>query len=434
MIKYKTNFNAMYKKLLTFSISLFCIRGNITKSHAQREIHPLEPTFTYDYALKYYGNLTLNDYWSLENFKAPKGIQSIEQYESFFHDSARSRAIHYYEWEKRIYYYNKDTGFLERTTTIDRYKKVLAQTYKYKTDSLHLIINVEHFSFDEKSNKAVQQTVQQYIYDLKTENLIKIIYHKNTKNEQSIKYIYDENQKDLIDIKIDDNSAKQEISISYDTLKPIDKIKYPIRIGKKYKYRNDSVYLNKEETLVNLSRRRLSLKTFSTGYKTINNGKSNKEYYENLSRTHINYIDFGSNYIYYYLGYPQYVSDYPRPIDRLGTFKFPQTGTFLFDEKGKLSFIKYHTDIIRENFYTNNRNSRYPWMPETERENSTSIIEKKKNNKWIFISYNELQLKKKLFSRYNRFKVKRKQKAIYNKKNGSIYKDNKPVIIYNYYN
>jgi len=420
----------MHKKILTFSISLFCLLGNITTSHAQREIHPLEPTFTYDYALKYYGNLTLGGFWSLDNFKAPKDVHSIEQYDSFFHDSARSRAVHFYEWKKIIYYYNKDTGFLEGTTTIDRYnKKVLAQAYKYKTDSLYLIINVEHFSFGENSNKLAQQ----YIYDLKTENLIKTIYNKNTKSEQIIRYIYDEDQKDLIDIKIDDNSAKQEISISYDTLKPIDKIKYSIRIGKKYKYRNDSVYLNKEETLVNISRRRLSLKTFSTGYKTINNGKSNKEYYENLSRTQINYIDFGANYIYYYLGYPQYVSDHPRPINRSVTFKFPQTGTFLFDENGKLSFIKYHNDIIRENHFTNNKSSRYPWMPETERENSISIIEKKNDNKWIFISYNELQIKKKLFSRYNRFKTKKRQEANYKIKNGSIYKDNKPIIIYNYY-
>src|SRR5690606_36781690 len=103
------------------------------------------------------------------------------------------------------------------------------------------------------------------INDLKTENLIKTIYHKNTTNEESIIYTYDDNQKDLIDIKIGNTSTKQEISISYDTLKPIDKIKYSIRIGKKYKYRNDSVYLNIEETLVNLFRRRLSLKTISTG-------------------------------------------------------------------------------------------------------------------------------------------------------------------------
>lgn len=185
---------------------------------------------------------------------------------------------------------------------------------------------------------------------------------------------------------------------------------------------------------MNLSRRRLSLKTFSTGYKTINNGKSNREYYENLSQTESNYIDFGTNYIYYNLGYPRYTSDYPRPIDRLGTFKFPQTGTFLFDEKGKLSFIKYHTDIIRENFYTNNRNSRYPWMPETERENRISIIKKKNDIKWTFITYNELQLKKKLFSRYSRFKTKKRQEANYKIKNGSIYKDNNPIIIYNYYN
>lgn len=278
-------------QLHTLLLLVFLFFFNITKSNAQREIHPLEPTFTYDYAFKYYGNLTLGDYWSLDNFKAPKGVKSIEQYESFFHDSARSRAVHYYEWKKRIYYYNKDTGFLEGTTTIDRYnKKVLAQAYKYKTDSLHLIINVEHFSFDEKSNKAVQQTVQQYIYDLKTENLIKIIYHKNTKNEQSIRYTYDENQKDLIDIKIDSTSTKQKISISYDTIKPIDKIKFSIRIGKKYKFKNDSIYLNKEETLVNLSRRKLALKKFSTGYRTINNGKSNREYYENLSQTESNYI------------------------------------------------------------------------------------------------------------------------------------------------
>ncbi|MEG0917051.1 MAG: hypothetical protein RSF68_08565 [Myroides sp.] len=418
-------------KLRPFFILLFCFFCSITKSHAQREIHPLEPTFTYDYALKYYGNLTLGDYWSLDNFKAPKGVKSIKQYESFYdwNDFYRSRD-RMLNGEKKIYYYNKDTGFLERSIYLERNHKMKStHFYSYKTDSLHLTISIKNNYF---AREFSTNTIQ-YIYDLKTENLLEIRY--NNDNKDFIKYTYDKNQKDLTGVEDNSNWRRQEITISYDTLKPIDKIKYYIstRIGKKYKFKNDSVYLNKEETLVNLLRRNLALKTFSTGYKTISNGKSNREYYENLYHTQANYIDFGANYISYNLGYPQYISDYPRPIDRMGTFKFPQTGTFLFDEKGKLSFIKYHTDIIRENLFTNNRSSRYPWMPETERENSISIIEKKNDNKWIFISYNELQIKKKLFSRYNRFKTKKRQKANYKIKNGSIYKDKKPIIIYNYY-
>lgn len=410
-------------KLHPFFILLFCLFCSITKSHAQREIHPLEPTFTYDYALKYYGNLTLGGFWSLDNFKAPKGVKSIEQYESFFHDSARSRAIHYKYWGKRIYYYNKDTGFLERTVNFDtdNQTKKSTQVYRYKTDSLHLIINVEYFSFSEKSNKAVQQ----YIYDLRTENLTKTIYNKNTKSEQSTRYTYDENQKDLTGVEDNSNWRRQEITISYDTLKPIDKIKYFYEIGNNYKFKNESVYLNKEQSYVNLYQRKLELKTFSTEY---GNNKGTKENYKNLSKIETGYISFSPTHLFFNVGHNE---NYPaqQKVTPSSVY-YPQTGTFLFDENGKLFFVEAPYKTIYRNIFSSFHS------PEYGDEESLSILKKKNDNQWELKTYNKVYLKKKplnfkRFSYY--FKTKRKQKNNYKIKNGSIYKDNKPAIIYNYY-
>lgn len=416
----------MHKKLLTFSISLFCLLGNITKSHAQREIHPLEPMFTYDYALKYYGNLTLYGFWSLENFKAPKDVQRIEQYESFYdwNDFYRNRD-RMLNGEKNIYYYNKETGFLERSIYLDRNHKMKStHFYSYKTDSLHLTISIKnnYFARDFTTN------TMQYIYDVKTENLLEIRH--NNDNKDFIKYTYDKNQKDLTGVEDNSNWRRQEITISYDTLQPIDKIEYFYRISSDtdtyYEFKGDSVYINKEQSFVDVYQRKLELKIFSTRHR---NNRGEKEYYENISEIETGYVSFSPNHLSFSVGHKENYTGkqiyYP---------DYPQTGTFLFDENGKLFFVKAPFKLAHPDFFTR---ASYTQRPSYTTEESLSILKKKDDNEWVFNTYNKIYLKKKFLSflskfRY-RYEVKRQQKSTYKITNGSIYKDNKPVIIYNYY-
>jgi len=414
----------MNKKLPYLILILLCICIS-TKSHAQREIHPLEPTFTYDYALKYYGNLTLGGFWSLENFKAPKGVKSIEQYESFYdwNDFYRSRD-RMLNGEKNIYYYNKKTGFIERAIYLDRnHKKKSTHFYSYRTDSLYLTINVKsnYFAREFSTNTITMQ----YVYDVKTENLLEIRYDNNNKDIHQ--YTYDKYQKDLNKIEDNINSRRQEINISYDTLQSINKINFSYRINNNYDFKRDSVYLNKEHNFVNVYQRKLELKTFATGHRFVRGGK---EYYDNLSKVEANYINFSPHHIFFSVGHQE---NYPYPARRINpaSVYYPQTGTFLFDENGKLFFVEKPFKYVYTNIFS--RESMFTQRPSYKTEESLSILKKKNDNKWQVNDYNKLHYKKELFSIYGRYKVKRNQKSTYKIKNGNIYRDNRPIIIYNYY-
>src|SRR5690606_590981 len=267
---------------------------------------------------------------------------SIEQYESFYdwNDFYRSRD-RMLNGEKKIYYYNKETGFLERSIYLDRNHKKFTHFYSYKTDSLHLTISIKnnYFARDFTTN------TMQYIYDVKTENLLEIRY--NNDNKDFIKYTYDKNQKDLTGVEDNSNWRRQEITISYDTLKPIDKIKFSYQIGDNYEFERDSIYLNKAQIFVNVYQRKLEIKTFATGHRFV---RGEKEYYENLSKIESNYVSFSSNHISYSLGHRE---TYPaQRIDNPASIYYPQTGTFLFDEKGKLFFVETPFKIMRSNIFT----------------------------------------------------------------------------------
>src|SRR5690606_33720666 len=245
-------------------------------------------------------------------------------------------------------------------------------------------------------------------------------------NKDFIKYTYDKNQKDLTGVEDNSNWRRQEITISYDTLKPIDKIKFSYQIGDNYEFERDSIYLNKAQIFVNVYQRKLEIKTFATGHRFV---RGEKEYYENLSKIESNYVSFSSNHISYSLGHRE---TYPsQRIDNPASIYYPQTGTFVFDEKGKLFFVETPFKIMRSNIFTKRLTPYY------EMEENLRIIKKKNDTEWQVNDYNNLYLEKKplSFKRFAyRFKVKRKQEDIHDIKNGSIYKNNKPVIIYNYYN
>ena len=323
--------------------------------------------------------------------------------------------------KKKIYYYNKETGFLERSIYLDRNHKKFTHFYSYNTDSLYLTISIKNNYFASEFSTNTMQ----YIYDVKTENLLEIRY--NNDNKDFIKYTYDKNQKDLTGVEDNSNWRRREITISYDTLKPIDKIKYFYEIGNNFKFKNESVYLNKEQSFANVYQRKFELKTFAMGHRFV---RGEKEYYDNLKQIESNHVNFSSNHISYSLGHRE---TYPaQRIDNFSSVYYPQTGTFLFDEDGKLFFIEAPYKIMLSNIFI--RASKYNQRPGYTLEESLSIIIKKNDNEWLFNNYNKIYLTKRPFSIFGRFKVKRKQKAIYNIKNGSIYKNKKPIIIYNYYN
>lgn len=263
----------------------------------------------------------------------------------------------------------------------------------------------------------------QYVYDVKTENLLEIRYNNDSKD--FIKYTYDENQKDLTGVEDNSNWRRQEITISYDTLQPTDKIKYFYETGNNYKFKNDSIYLNKEHSFVNVYQRKLELKTFSAEH---GNNRGEKENYKNISKIETGYVSFSPHHIFFSVGHNE---NYPAQKLNPSSVHYPQTGTFLFDEDGKLLFVEAPYKTIYRNIFSSFHS------PEYGDEESLSIIKKIKNNQWKLNTYNKVYLKKKLlsFKRFSyHFKTVRKQKNNYKIKNGSIYKDNKPVIIYNYYN
>lgn len=156
----------------------------------------------------------------------------------------------------------------------------------------------------------------------------------------------------------------------------------------------------------------MSLRTFSKGYDF-----KRKEYVDIPNCTYFGYINFSQHHISYDLGNISY--DSPQPIYSNNHII---QGTFLFDEKGKLYFIKIPKNIIHKLF------------EQVEQEQSLSIFEKKHDTKWEFNAYDKVYLTKKFMRKSYRYKRFDKISHIYEIKNGSIYKDNKPVIIYNYYN
>jgi len=109
-----------------FCTLLFFATGN--KSYSQREIHPLEPMFTYNYALKYYIHKPVRDFfmnefdgnvefWMIENFKSLSGVSNIEQQflRNYRYDN---KYLIFRNVEKDIkykYFYNAETGFLEKS-------------------------------------------------------------------------------------------------------------------------------------------------------------------------------------------------------------------------------------------------------------------------------------------------------------------------------
>ncbi len=163
---------------LVFSLCVIFLGQSV---FGQREIQPYEDSFTYEYALKYYSNLPVREffpeYFFLENFKAPKGVKIIE-------DSFNIKLDNYYMRStpmgaKDIHIFNSENGFMQKTLRYytrdiknnEAPNPELLKEFTYIFDSNTIKINVV-MSYDKSSTE--------YIFDNKTEHLTHII--KNYKD------------------------------------------------------------------------------------------------------------------------------------------------------------------------------------------------------------------------------------------------------------
>lgn len=170
--------NKIFCTLLVFSV------GN--KSYSQREIHPLEPMFTYDYALKYSKNAAIRnlicnefgvEYYFLENFRGPTNIRNIETVDSD-HGSPfigysliyvpDDKHLHIRKLGKIIYYYNEQS-FLEKSVRIG-------------LNDIEEIINQYYYKEENGLIKITTLDNKKYFFDKKTENLVQLINENYTIN------------------------------------------------------------------------------------------------------------------------------------------------------------------------------------------------------------------------------------------------------------
>lgn len=178
MIKYS------YKKISTTFLVIILLFT--TKGFSQREILPIEEMFTQDYALKYYSNLAVMevtpDYWFLENFRAPKGIKSMEEYPTnSFSLITRKHGFPAHK-TKTIHHYNLESGFIEHSQIVSEapyYLDTLTLHYEYIFEKNNIVINTE-----DKKNLSVG--TRQFVFDNKTKNLLLLV--ENKKDSTFFKY------------------------------------------------------------------------------------------------------------------------------------------------------------------------------------------------------------------------------------------------------
>lgn len=156
-----------------------------TKGFSQREILPFEELFTYEYALKYYSNIGIMevtpDYWFLENFMAPKGVKSIEEYPNSFSLIARKHSLPAHK-TKTIHHYNLESGFVEHSQIVSEapsYLDTLTLHYEYIFEENNIVINIE-----DKRNLSV--STRQFVFDSETKNLLLLV--ENKKDTTFFKY------------------------------------------------------------------------------------------------------------------------------------------------------------------------------------------------------------------------------------------------------
>lgn len=361
-----------------FCTLLFFSAG--TKSYSQREIHPLEPMFTYDYALKLFTKNIFSyprfyaPYFPIDSFKAPIGVKSIISYDFInLFDLGRD------EDRKRVYYYDHSTGYLQESYYLRLNKNqtvkdtIGKQLYKYTINSENTIISIKGTYEDSYSKRSKTTNYStEYVYDNKTENLIS---HNNT-------HIFYDSNGDLSHLIID----KDSLNITY----------------KNKNFKSNNLYFKDNLKLFfNTDKRNVDI------YET-------KYHIENKKWNTINQttLQFSDNHIFF----------------RWGGYSEKREAILLFNESKELEAVHFfeHDNVTRysENFTSIERRLK-------RFRGYYNILERQKNNKWTASFFGEFDKK---YFRYRTTyrKSSGRKNGRYKIKDNIIYYKKKPFIIYNY--
>lgn len=385
-------------ELLKFINKLFCTMSvfcGVTKTYAQREIHPLETLFTYDYALKTYMNLaTISSisslrealpysYWLLDNFKTPDVDVSRLEYTNEMTSLVRlGRLYDRTHIEKTIHYFNSDTGYLKQTFALRPYLTGVSDTvynknYKYEIDNINTKIYVEHI-FSRSSSEMVKNRVFTYLFENKTENLLQIEIIFDNKVEFFIVFEYN----DEATIK---NIKSNGVSFSSETDKiksnPVNFILFPPGFSKSPK-----IWLNNRSDISNACNYKAKI-SYS------NNG---------ISRTFFNNINFSAHHIYCNTTLSSTVdSDF----------------LMIFDDNKKLEQFHTYTSFSLTESSLNNPKK---WQRAV---GNYRVLSKKNNKKWTYST--SYVFRKKLLNGFTQFRSKSTE--TYQSRNNNFYINNNVI-------
>lgn len=193
--------------LLQYINKIFCavlVFATGHETYSQREIHPLEPMFTYDYALKYYSTQSVKisayeGYWHIENFKAPIKVSKITEYDYpnrflFNYGTYLTRStwlikkdLEQHSIWKTEHYFDPKTNYLQKTVLYNIEKKnksiidtLEIKTYKYNIDKSHTTIRITKTLFPQRGvpNKIFNRA--DYTYKNLTGDLIATVLNGDT--------------------------------------------------------------------------------------------------------------------------------------------------------------------------------------------------------------------------------------------------------------
>lgn len=153
-----------------FSIFILFLAVQVTpKVYGQRELSFYEPMYTYDYSVKQHlalgiKKLAYDNYWFIENFKAPEGVKIIVENKPF--DS--------YPCFRTFYIYDPNSKYLQRQIShhLDENGIVIPNSmsgaiyeYDFQNDKIEI----------KKKNLSDRTTVATFVFDQYTENLLELL-------------------------------------------------------------------------------------------------------------------------------------------------------------------------------------------------------------------------------------------------------------------
>lgn len=380
------------------TLLVFCVGA---KTHSQREIHPLESMFTYDYALKYYSTQSVkisdyNGYWHIENFKAPKKVYKIIEYEypdrfifNYGIYLARSTWLIKKDIEqptiwKTEHYFDANTNYLQKTILYKVEKKkesvidtLEIKTYKYTIDRLYTTIKIAKTIFPQQaiSDKTFKTT--EYYYENSTGSLLSSI-----RNTDTVSFEYNELNK-IIPYKMNSTDSIFKIRKNNNC--------------KTYPHKEITEYLKK----IKLEKYPSSLLAYC--YEVI--GKKNR-------LISSNYLSFGKDSLYYFS--TRLDSEYINII--------------IFDKDRKLKefyeFKRKHILPFQEGGFVNEPDMSNPDIAALFNGFEAINLKRYEKKEWKLIFINKIG--------QDDYEFTTRDKGILSIKKGNIYFMDKPLIIYEF--